>query len=1529
MIKIVSATFRTYILTNAGSEVDAEFVINGRDQEIRKTRLRAGDQKESTVKTTMCSIEATDLWPFQDSEDKFQNPHHSICWSLGYEIARILLIDSKLLRLGMQEVLSIPLPLEAASLSPMKVYVHQVTDFFDTLAFPTYAGCVSLVVFLLQLLYMSLWRNRSARKSAPEDISTNSADSDTVFPEEETTEVDTQSRIARHDTPQGGSTIFAFNFGKLVACAVLLTLSLISWVVSLSDDDSSAFGLSQTWVLGGLCLTHAYVLILSFVPLLAKPAWGSIASGHATLVLLCTFAVYLYRDVWPYATFTQKPLDTSEGVMLWVKIADLIVAALIIPLLAPRIYEPFDAKVEIPNSINPWPHPHPEQTAPIPSLMLFSWLDKLVMKAYRMPHLPVDELPPLADTDSAGNLVKRAFKVFSQFASPVAIKYLLAYVESGGADADVRPWVWITWLFIGPMAGVIVSSLYYMASMRVAVQLEVVVTELVFTHALRIRMKAETSEDAPTAPVTPDNASIVRSSAAQSEDEATVREEETFADSTTASTQSAKAKQKSKSTPEQAVVLTQPTADETKDKDKGKSLVGKINNLITSDLANITKGVEYAQIFVRIPVQLVLCVWFLYTILGWSATPCSWNAYENATRNTNYTIEEGVIRMVKLFGWESHLMRQISKKREDELAWLRQSRLLNLFNSMVGYFIPLSTMMITYWTYMGVALSMRTSQIHVCFGLLPEFIQGITELLDDFSENTSPNPDERRIHSSATDLDVIGFRDATFTWANEEQAPPDGRSWQRFMLRIENELTFKQGCINLIVGPTGSGKTSMLMALLGTMAPESRIRNEELNMAMLSELMRRISKTSCLVQRTTKHGTTKCGLKRDWELFDAGDMTEVGERGITLSGGQKVIHLGTPDARVTLARAVYSTAEILLLDDILAALDVHTARWIVEKYLKGDLIRGRTVLLVTHNIAMASPVSQFVVSLGVDGRVLSQGSLSSALAHDKTLAAETEKDRQAIEKVEIHAIAEDVYESAKKASGKLILEEEIAEGHVGWSAVKLYLTNLGGRHQIVLWIGCLGALFVSECIETSQVWYLGYWARQYEEHPANEVKVSLYLFGYATLLLVSLAFYASHYTVYTFGSIRASKIIHNSLFACVLGTTLRVLGNIMNTSDAMIVKLAVVVLMSPFFLIPGVFIVALVALGGWIGQLYMKVQLSVKREKSTAQAPVLGLFGAAFAGLALAAYLVYFNKGLENRVLIEHGRGSANSLERIKQYMDIEQEPKSTDSGVPPAYWPSSGDLKVENPSARYSPKWQDGPLVLQDISFEVKSGERVGIVGRTGSGKSSLTLALLRCIVTEGKVYYDGLPTDNLNLEALRSRITVIPQMPELLSGTLRQNLDPFEDYDDAVLNDALRSAGLFILQQDMDEGRITLDTQISSGGSNLSVGQRQILALARAIVRQSKLLILDEDYDTDAVIQESLRKELENGVTVLTVAHRLQTIMDADKIMVLDAGRIVEYGKPSELLKNENGHLHALVKESGDVEKLYAMAAGAGAST
>ncbi|KAG8722353.1 hypothetical protein FRC11_002722, partial [Ceratobasidium sp. 423] len=284
-----------------------------------------------------------------------------------------------------------------------------------------------------------------------------------------------------------------------------------------------------------------------------------------------------------------------------------------------------------------------------------------------------------------------------------------------------------------------------------------------------------------------------------------------------------------------------------------------------------------------------------------------------------------------------------------------------------------------------------------------------------------------------------------------------------------------------------------------------------------------------------------------------------------------------------------------------------------------------------------------------------------------------------------------------------------------------------------------------------------------------------------------------------------------------------------------------------------------------------------------------------------------------------------NSLERIQDYVEIEQEPEAIPEKVPPAYWPASGNIVVENLTARYS---KDGPAVLHNLSFEIRSGERVGVVGRTGSGKSSLTLSLLRMIPIEGNVYYDGIPTHAVNLNALRSNITIIPQQPELMSGTVRQNLDPFNEYDDAILNAALRSAGLDTVQSEDDEGYIGLDSGVSAGGGNFSLGQRQILALARAIVRRSKVLILDEataaiDYNTDTAIQKSIRTEL-NDRTLIIVAHRLQTICDADKIMALEAGKIIEFDSPAALLRKESGAFKSLVDESGDRDALYAMAKG-----
>jgi ABC-type multidrug transport system fused ATPase/permease subunit len=306
---------------------------------------------------------------------------------------------------------------------------------------------------------------------------------------------------------------------------------------------------------------------------------------------------------------------------------------------------------------------------------------------------------------------------------------------------------------------------------------------------------------------------------------------------------------------------------------------------------------------------------------------------------------------------------------------------------------------------------------------------------------------------------------------------------------------------------------------------------------------------------------------------------------------------------------------------------------------------------------------------------------------------------------------------------------------------------------------------------------------------------------------------------------------------------------------------------------------------------------------------------ASTSGFALVQGIAFSSSILWWVRLVNDMEVQGNSVERIEDYLAIDQEPASIDAKKPPAAWPTSGEIILDRLSAKYV---EDGPLVLDNVSIRIKSGEKVGIVGRTGSGKSTLTLALLRMIPTSGNVYIDGLRTDKINLHDLRSQVTIIPQDPILLSGSLRFNLDPFNDHDDATLSDALQASGLTQTARSETGAstpqRLTLDTQIAAGGSNLSQGQRQLVALARALVRQSKILILDEatasvDFDTDQIIQKSIRS-LPESTTVLTVAHRLATIMDYDRILVLGAGRVLEFDTPEALRSNPDGYFAKLVQ-------------------
>ncbi|XP_052753822.1 ATP-binding cassette subfamily C member 4-like [Galleria mellonella] len=292
-------------------------------------------------------------------------------------------------------------------------------------------------------------------------------------------------------------------------------------------------------------------------------------------------------------------------------------------------------------------------------------------------------------------------------------------------------------------------------------------------------------------------------------------------------------------------------------------------------------------------------------------------------------------------------------------------------------------------------------------------------------------------------------------------------------------------------------------------------------------------------------------------------------------------------------------------------------------------------------------------------------------------------------------------------------------------------------------------------------------------------------------------------------------------------------------------------------------------------------------------------------GLALSQGLILVN-------MVQYGIKQATevisqmtSVERVVQFTSLPQE--RTAGPMPPAGWPQRARLVFKDLYLRYD---KDSDPVLKNLNIVIESGWKVGVVGRTGAGKSSLISALFRLAPIDGHVYIDNIDTGDIALKELRSKISIIPQEPVLFSASLRYNLDPFDKYTDAEIWTALE-------QVELKKSVTSLTSTVESGGANFSAGQRQLLCLARAALARNKLLVLDEatanvDPNTDALIQKSIRKHFAD-CTVVTVAHRLHTVADSDRVVVMEAGQIVECGHPHELLQNPDGHFSSMVKQLG----------------
>ena len=784
-------------------------------------------------------------------------------------------------------------------------------------------------------------------------------------------------------------------------------------------------------------------------------------------------------------------------------------------------------------------------------------------------------------------------------------------------------------------------------------------------------------------------------------------------------------------------------------------------------------------------------------------------------------------------------------------------------------------------------------------------------------------------------------------------------------------------------------------------------------------------------------------LRKDIDMLSDGDLTEIGAQGINLSGGQRW--------RVTFGRALYSRAGILILDDILSAVDSHVGRHIFEKGLTGSLGQGRTRILATHHVALCLPKATSVVhidnngtvrqTLGANPTLPSGGQYSrwnetyanDYAGHDRNIDMKSENG------------AKEIMSSTPNPlrTPKAFVEDEFREqGTVKWLVYSRYLSASGG---IALWIFSITAIAASQFALLGRAWWMKLWTEtessnsssgastsfprlldptvtitSAQEAKAGPKSVEFFLGIYMIISLVSaLMEVLKCYLVYT-GGLRASRGLFKLLIYNVLRARLRWLdtvpgGRILNrfTSDftsidsqipsdthnllTAITSLLIIFItglsLSYYMVVP---YFALLGICLLYTRSYIASANEIKRLEAIARSPILELYSTSLLGLdtirayskaneytsrmfshiddfsrsswafwlisqwmsfrmgvvgalftlcvaiaivkldrvdaSLAGfvllYALNYSKGMEDTIRrINNFQLNMNSVERVVEFSSLDTE-EQVGSDVPDS-WPSEGHLSIKRLEVKYS---LDLPPALKGLSVDITPRQRVGIVGRTGAGKSSITLALFRCLeASAGKITIDGEDISKIKLSQLRSRLAIIPQDAVLFSGTIRSNLDPLNQYRDAELFESLRRVHLIGSPLEKGEMLITdssninvfenLDSRVSEGGLNLSQGQRQLLCLARAILTRAKIMIMDEatsavDMATDLLIQRSIREHFSES-TLVVIAHRLSTVADFDRILVVADGRALEYDDPKTLLTRK-GEFWRMVMESGEREKI-----------
>ncbi|OMO74143.1 hypothetical protein COLO4_26706 [Corchorus olitorius] len=816
-------------------------------------------------------------------------------------------------------------------------------------------------------------------------------------------------------------------------------------------------------------------------------------------------------------------------------------------------------------------------------------------------------------------------------------------------------------------------------------------------------------------------------------------------------------------------------------------------------------------------------------------------------------------------------------------------------------------------------------------------------------------------------------------------------------------LNIPKGLLVAIIGEVGSGKSSLLSAILGEMrlvhgsiySSGSSTYVPQVPWILSGTIRDNILFGKNLDLQRYADALQACALDVDISLMVGHDLAYIGEKGTNLSGGQR--------ARLALARAIYQDSDVCMLDDILSAVDAHVAKWILHNAILGPLMEHKTRIICTHNIQAISSADMIIVMekghvkwvgnpadlavSGYSGFVSVNEFDTSSYIHSKL--CHTNASNMGIQCLSL----EENNANAPLEAQEIVEAEQRKEGTVELIVYKNYAGFSGWFIAVVI---LLSAILMQASRNGNDLW-LSYWVDTTGSSQAK-YSTSFYLLVLCIFCIINSSLTLVRSFSFAFGGLQAAVQVHNTLLSKLINAPIQFFdqtpgGRILNrfSSDLYTIDdslpFILNILLANFVGLLGIAVVLsyvqvlflLLLLPFWstsrelrrldsvsrspiyasftetldgsstirafnsedyflarftetvaqyqrtsyselIASLWLSLRLQLIAASIISFVGVMAVIGShgslpisfgtpGLVGLALSyaapivstlgSFLTSFTETEKEMV----------SVERALQYMDVPQEELRGSQSLNSS-WPFQGVIEFQNVTMKYMPSL---PAALNDITFTIAGGTQVGIVGRTGAGKSSVLNALFRLTpICRGQILVDGLNIVDIPVRDLRAHLAVVPQSPFLFEGSIRDNLDPLKMSNDVKIWDILEKC--HVKEEVVAAGG--LDAHIKEAGTSFSVGQRQLLCLARALLKSSKVLCLDEctanvDMQTASMLQNTISSEC-RGMTVITIAHRISTVLKMDNILVLNQGTLVEQGNPKILLQDDDSIFSSFAKAS-----------------